>query len=326
MSRADDVEEALSSAALTVALPHSLPVTDDGGHPATGDPVHPVTTARGLQGRMARFSDGSVHQARRDRVLALLPDAGATRQSAREMTSAELAGQHGPVEAMDLARRMPVAVLARALGVPAGRALAVAADTGALCAALAPAAAPAALAGGDQAAAALLTALAGPVGLSGSAAEDRAVTDRAVAVVSVLFQAHDAMAALIGLALEAMVVTPLATPAELVDRALRDDPPVQCTRRTTVTPAVISGVTIPAGAAVWLLLAAAEHGAPWPPATFGAGPHACPGRELATALAQGVLLGLLDDGWEPVTGPGGELGYEPRPNLRMPRSAPICRR
>jgi cytochrome P450 len=309
VARPDDVREALASPALTV-----VPAVPSGGADRVGEGGGggevPGRAARELQGRMARFSDGTVHQARRERVLALLPDAVAAERAARAVTIAALAGRTGSQEAMELARRVPVEVLAGALGVPGGQLGAVATATGQLCAALAPAPGAAGVAEGERAAFALLKILAGREG-----------DDRALAVISVLFQAHDATAALIGLALARTAARPGGTAAELVEAVLRDDPPVQCTRRTSARPVTIGGVTIPVGEAVWILLAAAERGAPTPPATFGSGPHGCPGRDLATALARGVVSGVLEAGWQPAA--GDELGYQPRPNLRMPVSVPV---
>jgi cytochrome P450 len=298
VSRPEEVREALASPALTV-----VPAVRASGS---------AGAARELQGRMARFSDGAVHQARRDRVVALLPGAAAAERSAREITKAALAGCAGTQEGMELARRVPVEVLTRALGVPSERVSAVVEATGQLCAALSPAPEAGRVADGDRAALALIKIL-----------EGRAGGDHAVAVISMLFQAHDATAALTGLALARAADGPGRTAAELVEAALRDDPPVQCTRRTSVQPAVTGGITIPAGEPVWILLAAAERGAPAPPATFGSGPHGCPGRELATALARGVVSGVLEAGWRPVDGPA--PAFEARPNLRVPVSVPLRR-
>lgn len=69
--------------------------------------------------------------------------------------------------------------------------------------------------------------------------------------------------------------------------------------------------------------AAAQHGPPSPPATFGAGPHRCPGAAHAVALATGVLTALRADGWRPV--PGQPVNYEPRPNLRLPSTVLVDR-
>jgi cytochrome P450 len=335
VARPDDVAAALSSAALTV-----------------GTAGEPSGAARRLQAQMARFTDGSAHQRRRELVQSLLPDPAGLERDAWSMTSAELAGRRGRWDAMDMARRVPCAVLAASLGTApevAGTAP-EAADrmaglTGQLCAALAPRTGAGLASGdgpadgggaaeGDAAATALLAELATPVrprrpGGPSEAGGPAAVAgqherggsrgeERAVAAVSILFQAHDATAGLIGLALSAVAGHPQATAADLVRLAERGDPPVQCTRRVAARPVTIGGVTIPAGALVWVLLATADRGDPWPPATFGGGPHACPARLAATALARGVVGAILDGGWRPV--PGQPVSYEPRPNLRIPVS------
>ena len=340
VARPDDVAAALSSAALTV-----------------GPAGEPPGAAGRLQAQMARFTDGAAHQRRRALIQELLPDAARLERDAWSMTSAGLAGRRGRWDAMELARRVPCAVLAASLGVApqaagsapqaAGSApetaCAVADLTGKLCAVLAPRseAGPAsgnALADeGNAAAAALLAELATPgrppgagmangptethgsAGVSGGPEQGGSPgEERAVAAVSILFQARDATAGLIGLALYVVAGHPRAKAADLVRLAERGDPPVQCTRRVAARPVTIGGVTIPAGAMVWVLLATADRGDPWPPATFGGGPHACPARLAATALARGVVGAILGGGWRPV--PGQPVGYEPRPNLRIPVS------
>ena len=329
VARPDDVAAALSSAALTV-----------------GTASQPPGAARRLQAQMARFTDGPAHQRRRELVQSLLPDPARLERDAWSMTSAGLAGRRGRRDAMELARQVPCAVLAASLGtapetigaaaetadvVPGAadvvpraadvvpRAASSVADlTGQLCAVLAPRSAAGLASGdtpandgdaaeGDAAATALLAEMATPDG-----------EERAVAAVSILFQAHDATAGLIGLALCAAAGHPQASATDLVGLAERGDPPVQCTRRVAARPVTIGGVIIPAGALVWVLLATADRGDPWPPATFGGGPHACPARMAATALARGVVGAILDGGWRPV--PGQPVGYEPRPNLRIPVS------
>lgn len=301
IARPADVVAALASAALTVGVAHE----------ASG-------AARLLQARMARFSEGAAHGHRRALVQTLLPDPASVEWGAWSRTSAALADWRGRRDAMELARRVPVAVLADAAGVAPEAIDAVTQLTGELCAALArPAgsgpgadgAGPGAdgAASGDAAAAALLAALRG-----------RDDEERAVAAASILFQARDATAGLIGLALSAAACPPRATAADLVERAQRSDPPVQWTSRRAAVPVTIGDVSIPAGARVWILLAMADRGEPWPPATFGGGRHACPGRLIATALARGVVAAILDGGWRPV--PGQAPRYEPRPSLRIPVS------
>jgi hypothetical protein len=119
------------------------------------------------------------------------------------MTSAAMAGWRGRRDAMDLAWRVPVAVLGSALGVPSADIDTVVSLSGQLCDALAPRTrawpgggrrSPAA--DGDAAATALATVLAKSAGAG----------DCAVAAASILFQARDATAGLIGLAVSAAVV------------------------------------------------------------------------------------------------------------------------
>jgi len=100
--------------------------------------------------------------------------------------------------------------------------------------------------------------------------------------IGLLVQACDATAGLIGTAIL----------AGSVDAALRDDPPVRRTRRVHNGHEVHLDIT----------------GAP-----FGAGPHRCPGREHALALATGVLAALED--WRIRPEP---VGHEPSPALRIP--------
>lgn len=246
------------------------------------DPTHVIGLPAGApawQARMARFSDGPDHADRRAAVVALLdglPAPADMAAAARGRTEAWLASPGpgpgpGPVDGMVLARRVPVAVLAGALGVPGDRVDEVVDATATVVAAVAPRNGPA------------------PVGQAAADAAVRALNallPGAMAALSLLFQTHDATAALIGNAL----VTGLP-----VDEVLQEAPPVTSTRRVG-----------PDGDPVVVDLA----GHP-----FGAGPHACPGRDQAIALATGVLAGIRAAGWAPVPGP---VTYEDRPNLRLP--------
>jgi hypothetical protein len=113
----------------------------------------------------------------------------------------------------------------------------------------------------------------------GTGDEDRA--DAAVEQLVVgLGGAHDeATAARIGILVQACEAT-----ATLIDRArhrpagevLRDDPPVPATRRQALVATTVDGVRVEAGEIVRVGLADGL--------AFGAGPHACPGRDHALAL------------------------------------------
>lgn len=211
----------------------------------------------GLVGGMARFSDGTEHARRRAEVEAVLPDLAGLREAAMARTPTP----RGEFDVMPIAFDVPVAVLAGALGVhDVDAAVRLTRD---LCASRS-----------DEAFLALAALLSDP------------------AAVSVLFQAHDATAALIAAAV-------LDGGVEQAVRAA----PVHRTQRSTVADTVIGGVVLPAGSALWVSLA--ETG------TFGAGRHSCPGAALATALAQGVVDALGDLRIV-------DVEYESRPNMRLP--------
>lgn len=303
IARPPDVTAALASPALTVVA------ADSRGAPLAGD-------ARRLQARMARFCDFPQHARRRELVEELLPAVPGLQAAAAQWTTAGLWDRTGVFDVMPLARTVPVVVLAAGLGVPAAALTPVASLVGRLSDALAPSLSPlsAAPGDGDEAAGELMAALAavGPW-------DDEQVA----AAAGLLFQARDATAALIGAALLAQQVPADRDAAASIEWALRHDAPVQCTRRTADVDVQLGGVTVPRGAPVWVVLAAAEKGPPSQPATFGAGPHACPAAAHAVALACGVLSALRTGAWQLV--PGQPVGYEPRPNLRLPAAVLVQR-
>ncbi|MBC6449692.1 hypothetical protein [Actinokineospora xionganensis] len=216
-----------------------------------------VAGPSGLVGRMPRFSDGARHARGRAQVEAVLPEVSGLRSAAAARTGTP----RGEFDLMPIALDVPVAVLAAALGVE--EVAAAVRLTRELCESRS-----------DEAYLPLAALLPDP------------------AAVSVLFQAHDATAALIAAAvLEGGV-----------EQAVRSAP-VHRTQRRTVANTAIGGVVLPPGSALWVSLA--ETG------TFGAGRHACPGSALATTLAQGVLDALGEVGVV-------DVEYEPRPNLRLP--------
>lgn len=216
-------------------------------------PAGPVGDSGGirwLRHHVARFAAGADH-ARRRRYATDALDAVASDGLRRAAEDATRAMRGASVQRV--ARTVPVAVLAAALGLPAlpdGLVGAVAEayqpDTGQE--------GPA-----DDAVARLVGVLGG-------------VADEATAArIALLVQAFAATAGLVEHAARTLV----ADPAVAVERALRADPPVRSTRR--IDPAT--------GAVVPVDLAAA--GLP-----FGAGEHGCPGREQAVAIAVGVLAAL----------------------------------
>lgn len=294
VSDPDDMAAALSLPSLSVAPP------------ATGGGT-PAGAARQLQRRMARFTDAPAHAHRRAQVERLLPDPVGLDEAAGDVAARWLERRTGPVDIMPLARSLPVTVLARALGVPGEDLGPVTAAIEQLSAALAPSPTSSPTRSTGDLAAEQLTARLAPVGPWDA--------EQVAAAAGILFQARDATAALIGASL-LVDAGDEATPAARVDAALRRHAPVQCTRRVPTTDVEVGGVVVPRHAAMWFILAAAEQGPPAPPATFGTGPHACPGSAHATAMAEGVLTAVHRHGWRPV--PGQPIHYEARPNLRMP--------
>lgn len=161
--------------------------------------------------------------------------------------------------------------------------------------------------------------------------------------IGFMTQAYEATAGLIGNTLLALAVRPelsarIPTEAGLLDEVIREvlrhDPPVQNTRRFIATDGQIAGRRVTAGDTVLVVLAAANHDAAANPAperfdaaraprrtfTFGAGPHACPGEQLAITIAAAGIEGLLARGLPlgPLTG---TVTYRPSGNVRVPRFA-----
>jgi cytochrome P450 len=299
--------------------------------------------AADLLARMARFSDGPDHRRRRGLVTRLLPPVAEVARAAGARANDHLRRRTAAFDVMPMARLLPAEVLARALGFAPEAADRAAILAGLLCDALTPALAPRGVSlSAADAAAAELSALA-----AGRAGQD---PERIAAVISILFQARDATAALIGLAVLAggadgtapgresaapgretaapgrETVAPgreTVAPGRRIEQVLRRDAPVQCTRRTARADAAIGDVVVPAGAPVWIFMAAAERGSGIP-ATFGSGPHACPGAAHAAAIARPFVTVLEADGWRPT--PGQRIEFEPRPNLRVPARVLVTRR
>lgn len=135
-------------------------------------------------------------------------------------------------------------------------------------------------------------------------------------LVGLLSQTYEATAGLIGNSIVALATQPgleqamradpsLLTP--MVQEVSRFDPSVQNTRRFVVQTTMIAGVTLEAGQAILLVLAAASRDPDANPQShdfllqraerrvfgFGHGVHACPGQALAYTIAAAALGELL---------------------------------
>jgi cytochrome P450 len=138
--------------------------------------------------------------------------------------------------------------------------------------------------------------------------------------IGYLIQSHDATAGLIGNTVVALAAGRADPLPDLVRWVVRHDPPIHNTRRYPVAGVSIFGHDIRRGETILVVLAAANlDSSAYGPFTFGIGPHACPGAQLATTIATAAVGALMDSG---VHLPGIErTGYRPLPNARVPTFA-----
>jgi cytochrome P450 len=255
--------------------------------------VHAVGIAW-LRAHVARFSTGGVHERRRALAVAELDrmDPLSLRRAARERAAALL--RSGRV---DVGRRVPVAVLATALGIVDGDIVdgdivdgdivdgdIVVEDVAVVAAGYHPGtdAGPATGPAADEAVRSLVRAFGGT--------PDEATAAR----IGLLVQACDATAGLIANAAAALRQAPDGTPlGAILDETLRHDPPVRLLRRVALTAARVAGTDVDAGRPVHVDVVAANRDPARPDGaghlTFGGGPRPCPGADHALAIASGVL-------------------------------------
>jgi cytochrome P450 len=122
--------------------------------------------------------------------------------------------------------------------------------------------------------------------------------------------------------------------AQVVEEALRIDPPVQAWRRQAKEAVVLDGVSIPAGARLLLAFAAANHDPdqfPSPDAftpgrrnalqqvSFGAGTHFCLGAPLARLELEVMLQSVVARLPSLALVPGQEFPYTPNTSFRALR-------
>ncbi|KQV91110.1 hypothetical protein ASD15_03405 [Massilia sp. Root351] len=146
-------------------------------------------------------------------------------------------------------------------------------------------------------------------------------------LVGLLSQTCEATAGLIGNSIVALMREPAkaALPAAaLVARVMRDDPPIQNTRRFAAQHVSIGGARIEAGQAILVLLAAASRQSMQQNMQqgrqdghafgYGQGAHACPGQVLSQTIAAAALEALLQ------AGPLAPMAWRYRPsvNARIP--------
>lgn len=295
------------------------------------------STAGALFGGLIRMNDGDWHA----------PLKGVLR---KRMACLELAGMGARVQALaqdlpfDAVRpgaavnhwmfTLPVLAVTDALGLAVAGKPGVAGQVAAFARAMSPLAAAPEIAAGSEAAtwlqAWMRTSLssAPPLdalvqeALAAGVAQEIIVTN----AIGLLIQACEATAGLVGnmllrLGRDTSHGRELLALDCVVARVLREDPPVQNTRRFLAADVRLCGAQLKAGDAVLVVLAAAslERGeaatpAPW---TFGRGRHACPGDALASTVAQAVVAALLARGAHPAS-LARAFRYRPSVNARIP--------
>ena len=232
---------------------------------------------------MVRFNDGAGHCPFKGAISAALEAITTTQAAERSVAwahalAAEIEPTRDPGRLSRFAFSLPVYVAASLLGIPDDLLPQTAVWVGDFARCLAPGSGPEQIARGGVAAGQLLDLFNDVVPdttdnlLAILAREARRVgcDEREIIVangIGFLFQAYDATAGLIGNTLLALASHPevyarlTANPGlldDVIDEVLRDDPPVQNTRRFVAKGGEIAGQTMHEGDAILVLLAAAE--------------------------------------------------------------------
>ncbi len=291
-------------------------------HPAlrvrpADQPVPPVlvgTPAAEVFARLVRMTDGGAHRRDRAAVVATLAgfDDAAIGRAAHEavaavgpVASSRVAGTAAITAAWSEALfRLPLFAVARLLGLDASDARTAADDTRRWVAALAPGADEGAVRAGLLAMPRLLSLLRTVGRTVAGAADDgpgwSSEASREANLLGLLMQTCDATAGLLGGTLLALANAPetrcpavgrTAWARARVDALLGSAPPIHNTRRWAHECCTLGGQPIARGDLVLVLLLAQP---------FGSGPHTCPGRGLAVALAAALTDALLDSGYDPL--------------------------
>lgn len=298
-------------------------------------PTALVGTAAGdIFGRFVRMTDGQDHRWAKDAIGAVL--AAVDRDEVGRLTRHWTDRLHAS-RADRLAFDVPVHVVGAMLGIPDDRLALVSAWTRRFADGIAPHAPAEAIAGAVSVADDLRAACSSLVNTTGAGTLARKLRDAFTAagptdqddvvanLVGLLIQAHDATAGLIANTVAHLVAHPSVIdtgapiPAQVmpvVELVSRGDPSIQNTRRFVSADVAIEGTSIPAGSQVVVLLAAGDDD-PASACPFGHGRHACPGQEMACAIATACVETLIAAGALPDTLPS-PLSFLPRANARIP--------
>ncbi|CAG9169532.1 cytochrome P450 [Cupriavidus respiraculi] len=297
------------------------------------------SAAGDLFARLIRMNDGARHAPMKAVVRGQMAriDLAVARRRAQDIAATlvfDASDVPGTVNRWMFA--LPVLTVAELTGLPLAGHAELAPRVAAFAAAMSPLATPADIGAGIAAARWLMQwtpvpaagagRTAGMLSALAAAAREVGVDTQTIAAnaIGLLVQACEATAGLVGNTLLRLAREPGAGAGEtglaaLVGRVLRDDPPIQNTRRFVAADAVVCGVPLARGDTVLVLLAAASHDdarreRAW---TFGDGGHACPGDALAAVLAEATVAALLARGVAAGTLARG-FRYRPSVNARIP--------
>jgi cytochrome P450 len=336
------------------------------GHPACrvrplDAPVPPAlrgTTAGALFGELVRMNDGALRHDVPKLALraAFAPiDADALRERAARLAGDRLRASHDADALNAWCMTVPVCAVADLLGFDESQLDDIAARVVDFVAALSPLSDDAALARASDGAWELLDrmtervahtrahdgSLVAAIQQAARAAGWHASGALVANLVGLLSQTCEATAAWLGNVLAASDITIADGDREMPDAAALDafvaevgrfDSPVQNTRRFVASRTTIEGVTVDAGAAILVVLAAANRDpvvhrdphrllpgrVPGPNFGFGTGPHGCPGERIARAVTAGAF-----GAWLRAVGnaPRDRLvwDYRASTNVRMPK-------
>ncbi|AFQ49913.1 cytochrome P450 [Burkholderia cepacia] len=339
------------------------------GHPACrvrplDAPVPPAlrgTTAGALFGELVRMNDGALrHDVPKQALRAAFApiDADALRERAAQLAGRRLRAPYDAAALNAWCLTVPVCAVADLLGFDDAQLDPIAGLVVDFVAALSPLSDAAALARASDGARQLLDrmtervahtraqdgSLVAAIQQAARAAGWQASGALVANLVGLLSQTCEATAAWLGNALVAWDGT--TADGAGAERAMPDaaaldafvaevgrfDAPVQNTRRFVASRTTIEGVTVEAGAAILVVLAAANRDpavhrepqrllpgrAPGPNFGFGTGPHGCPGERIARAVTAGAFGAWLRAGG----GPSRDRlvwDYRASTNVRMPK-------
>ncbi|WP_241302954.1 cytochrome P450 [Burkholderia stabilis] len=335
------------------------------GHPACrvrplDAPVPPAlrgTTAGALFGELVRMNDGALrHDVPKAALRAALSpvETGALRERAEQLAARRLRAPDDADALNAWCMTVPVCAVADLLGFDEAQLDDIAALVVDFVAALSPLSDAAALARASDGARQLLArmtervaqthahdgTLVAAVQQAARASGWQASGALVANLVGLLSQTCEATAAWLGNTLvawngeaqAARGAPDAATLDAFVAEVGRFDAPVQNTRRFVASRTTIDGVTVEAGDAILVVLAAANRDpAVYPDAHrllpgresgpnfgFGSGPHGCPGERIARAVTAGAFGAWLRAGGWPPRG-GLAWDYRASTNVRMPK-------